>query len=71
MKLRNYLDIFNNIQKYNIPKFAFNGDYLKEKGMKEGAVIGKTLKLIESEWVDNDFRISNERVQEIIQSQIS
>ena len=71
LKLRNYLDIFNNIQKYSIPKFAFNGDYLKEKGMKEGAVIGKTLKLIESEWVDNDFRISNERVQEIIKSQIS
>ncbi len=71
LKLKNYLDIFNNIQKLNIPKFAFNGEYLKEKGMKEGVVIGNTLKLIESEWVDNDFKISNERVQEIIKSQIS
>jgi len=42
---------------------------LKEKGMQEGALIGKTLKLIESEWLDNDFRISNERVLEIIKAQ--
>jgi len=37
--------------------------------MKEGALIGKTLKLIEDEWIDNDFRISNERVLEIIKVQ--
>ena len=52
-----------------IPKFNFDGSYLKEKGMKEGALIGKTLKLIENEWLNNEFKISNQRVEEIIKNQ--
>jgi len=68
-KLKDYLNVLNNIKKLDIPKFSFDGNYLKEKGMQEGALIGKTLKLIESEWLDNDFRISNERVLEIIKAQ--
>ena len=70
-KLKDYLDILKNINKINIPKFSFDGNYLQEKGMKEGALIGKTLKMIESEWLNNDFRISNEKVLEIIKSQNS
>ena len=68
-KLRDYLNVLNNIKKQDIPKFSFDGNYLKEKGMQEGALIGKTLKLIEDEWLDNDFRISNKRVLEIIKAQ--
>ena len=67
--LKDYLDILKNINKLDIPIFSFNGAYLKEKGMKEGASIGKTLKLIESEWIDNDFKISNDSVLNIIESQ--
>ena len=69
VKLKNYLDILNNINKINVPKFSFDGNYLKKQGMQEGALIGKTLRLIESEWLDNDFKISNERVLGIIRSQ--
>ena len=58
-----------NIKKLDIPKFSFDGNYLKDKGMQEGALIGKTLKLIEDEWLDNDFKISNKRVLEIIKAQ--
>ena len=69
VKLKDYLNISKNINKLNIPKFSFDGNYLKEKGMQEGTLIGKTLKLIENEWLDNDFKISNERVLEIIKTQ--
>ena len=34
--------------------------------MQQGVLIGKTLKKIEEEWIDNNFKISQERVQEII-----
>ena len=34
--------------------------------MKEGELLGKVLKIIEDEWVKNDFKISNERVSELI-----
>ena len=69
VKMKDYLSILDNINKINIPKFSFNGNYLKEKGMKEGVLVGKTLAMIEREWLDNDFKISNERVLKIIQSQ--
>jgi len=70
-KLKDYLDMLNNIKKIDIPKFSFDGNYLKEKGIQEGALIGKILKLIESEWINNDFEISEERVLEIIKNQNS
>ena len=69
MKLKNYIDVLNSIKKIDIPKFSFDGNYLKEKGMKEGALIGKTLKLIENEWLDNNFNISDKRVLKIIKDQ--
>ncbi len=69
VKLKDYLDILNGIKKLNIPKFSFDGNYLKEKGMKEGALIGKTLEVIELEWLDNNFSISDERVLKIIKAQ--
>ncbi len=69
IKIKNYFDALNNIKKIDIPKFSFDGNYLKEKGMKEGALIGKTLKLIEREWLDNNFKVSDKRVLEIIKEQ--
>ena len=36
--------------------------------MKQGSLIGKVLKEIEIEWMKNDFKISNDRIKEIIQS---
>ena len=71
MKLNDYFDTLNNIKKMNIPNFPFDGNFLKNKGMNEGALIGKTLKLIEDEWLENNFKISNEKVLEIIKSQDS
>ena len=71
VKLQDYLNALNNINKIDMPKFSFDGNYLKEKGMKEGALIGKTLKLIEKEWLDNEFQISEKRVLKIIQAQKS
>ena len=69
VKLQDYLNVLNNINKIDMPKFSFDGNYLKEKGMKEGALIGKTLEVIELEWLDNNFSISDERVLKIIKAQ--
>ena len=66
LKSKEYLDTLKKIEKLSIPKFLFDGNYLKEHGMKEGILIGKTLKIIENEWINNEFKISNKRVLEII-----
>ena len=69
IKLNDYKIILNKITDFDIPKFIFDGNFLKENGMQEGSLIGKTLKLIESEWLKNDFKISEKRALEIIEKQ--
>ena len=37
-----------------------------DNGMQQGSLIGKVLKVIEQEWIKNNFKISKKRVGEII-----
>jgi poly(A) polymerase len=68
-KLKYYLNNSNIIKKLSLSKFPFDGTYLKNKGIKEGIIIGKTLKILENEWINNDFKISDQRVSKIISDQ--
>ncbi len=65
-KLYEFKKILNRISKSNIPKFPIDGEFLKQNGLKEGKTLGKILKKIEKEWIDNSFKISNERIKELI-----
>ncbi len=69
IKLNDYLNTLNIINKLSLPKFPFDGSYLKNKGIKEGVLIGKTLKSLKQEWLNNDFKISNQRISQIIDDQ--
>tara|TARA_B100000579_G_scaffold433192_1_gene451484 strand:- start:2757 stop:4016 length:1260 start_codon:yes stop_codon:yes gene_type:complete len=69
MSFSDFNKMVTKIEKVKIPKFIYDGHYLKKKGIKEGATIGKTIKLIENEWINNKFKISNNRVEEIIKNQ--
>ena len=66
VKEKEFLKIFNKVLKIKVPVFPINGEYLKQKGMKEGQSLGKVLKILEKEWINNNFKISNERIEEII-----
>ena len=54
-----------------MPKFPFDGHYLKDKGIKDGVKIGRTLKLLEDEWLKNDFQISDQETSKIVNNQIN
>ncbi|MDB9752410.1 CCA tRNA nucleotidyltransferase [Pelagibacteraceae bacterium] len=69
IKLKDFLNTSHIIEKTSIPKFPFDGKYLKNKGIKEGAKLGKILSLLENDWVNNDFKISDEEISKIINSQ--
>ena len=56
------------ILKIDLPKLDFNGEYLKQNGLKEGLLLGKVLSIIEKEWVENNFQISEDRVKELIRA---
>ena len=66
IKIDEFSKTLNLVLKSNIPKLHVNGEYLKKNGMKEGESLGKVLKKIESEWANNNFEISNERIQDLI-----
>ncbi len=57
----------NKILKIKVPLFPIDGKLLKQRGMKEGQTIGKVLKILEKEWMNNNFKISDQRVNELIQ----
>ncbi len=65
-KINKFINILNKIKSSKIYKLPFDGKFLVQKGMKEGLMLGKTLKSIESEWLKNNFQISEQRVSEII-----
>ena len=67
LKIKEFSENLNRILKSKTHHFPFDGKYLLENGMKQGSLIGKVLKEIEQEWIKNSFKISNERVREIIQ----
>ncbi len=66
IKTLNFSETSKKILKAKLPKFHINGKYLIENGMQEGENLGKVLKIIEKEWINNSFKISNDRVKEII-----
>ena len=66
IKIDEFSKILNLVLKSNVPKLHVNGDYLKRNGMKEGESLGKVLKKIESEWANNNFEISNQRIKDLI-----
>ena len=67
LKIKDFSEILKRILKSKTHNFVIDGKYLIENGMQEGSLIGKVLKEIEDEWIKNNFKISKERIKEIIQ----
>ena len=61
-------EIIKRVLKASIPKFHIDGEYLKQNGMEEGEKLGKVLDISEEEWLSNDFKISKEKVKDLIKS---
>ena len=69
LKLNDFKKTFSTIEKTSIPKFPINGEYLKNKGVKEGAIMGKILILLKNIWVNNNFTISDQEILRAINNQ--
>ena len=68
LKLKDFNETFKKILRSKIHQFTIDGKYLIENGMQEGPLMGKALREIEEEWIQNNFHITKERVKEIIHS---
>ena len=64
VNLRELIEYFSNISP---PIMPISAEMLKKKyNIPEGKQLGKKLKLIEEEWVKNNFNISNQQVDNIV-----
>ena len=71
IKLKNFSDTFKKILQSKKQKFPIDGKYLMDNGMKQGSQMGKVLKKIEEEWIENNFKISEDQIKEIIRLHIN
>ena len=65
-KLDDFSQNLKRILRAKTYKFQIDGKYLKDNGMRQGAIIGKVLKKLEEEWIRNNFKITENQIQEII-----
>ncbi len=58
--------IFKIIEQTSIPKFPYDGKYLKDKGFKEGKKVGLALKELEMTWIKNNYTLSEKDAKAIL-----
>ena len=67
-KFKDFSETLKKILQSQVHSFPIDGKYLMQNGMKEGSALGRVLKIIENEWIINGFKISKDRIKEIIKS---
>ena len=64
---QNLMELINKYKNKTVPIMPVKGDILMSKfNISEGKVLGDKLKIIEDEWVKNNFQISDKQVENII-----
>ena len=70
---KNYENLYNILKKINkisIPKFPITGNHLLKKGIKSGKRVGDILKKIEKLWVENDFNLKDEDLENLLKKYV-
>ena len=58
------------INKTLIPKFPVTGTILLKEGVKSGRKVGFILKKIEEKWIENNFKINDDEIKDLIKRNI-
>ena len=69
-KIDQKLVILKNLfENKNLPKFPLETkNLMKEYDLIEGKTLGKKLRLLEEFWVNNDFKITKDQIDEIVRN---
>ena len=61
------MNLLDKFKRKDLPTMPVGAKILIDKyGISEGKNLGKKLKIIEEEWVNNNFQISENRIEKII-----
>ncbi len=67
---KNFRSILESIEKISIPVFPYDGKFLIKKGFSEGKKIGQVMKIIEKKWIENEFKLNEEQIGNLIKKNI-
>ena len=63
----NILALISKFKIKSVPTMPFKADFLMSKyDIPAGKILGEKLKLIESKWIENNFQISEQQIENII-----
>tara|TARA_B100002052_G_C15839701_1_gene579564 strand:- start:290 stop:1573 length:1284 start_codon:yes stop_codon:yes gene_type:complete len=64
-----FFDLRKYFSKFEVPVMPIKANYLIEKfNLKEGKLLGLILREIEEKWLENNFKISNNQIENIVNS---
>ena len=63
IKTLNIEKLIDYVSTCKIPKFPISGDYLKKHGYETGHALGKKLKSLEEQWIENNFIMEKKVVE--------
>jgi len=66
MKTVDIMQLIEFVDIYKVPKFPISGEYLKKYGYETGELLGKKLKNLETQWIENNFIIEKEILEETL-----
>ena len=59
----NIIKLLDYVNFLKVPKFPLSGDDLKKFGYESGEIMGKKLKLLEEEWIENNFILDDKTLK--------
>ena len=66
-KEKNLLELINFFKNKDLPQLPIKADYLmREFNLSEGKELGSKLKMIEKQWVNNKFKISEKEIKKLV-----
>jgi len=68
--LQDFISTMATLNKVSIPKFPYDGKFLISKGFPEGKKIGKVLKEIEEQWIENQFNLKDTEINNLLKKYI-
>ena len=59
-------ELINYVNNCEVPKFPISGEYLKRHGYESGKVLGQRLKLLEENWIKNNFVLDKKIIKKTL-----
>ena len=67
VKISDIVELIYFVDECKIPKFPISGDFLKKYGYESGERLGKKLKLLEEEWIKNNFVLDKKNLEKSLE----